>query len=177
MAQDFNIFTDTYDPMADQYNDAALVSNRVLLIVNITQLPVELQDGVLNIIKYAPYKNLVDESAMQEQDYSDYKWHINFACDPNIQPGQVFVESNYSNYKTMPVNERFEIYVRYSRKIEGNCHKKPIEGYLKRNRPNPWLAFRALGRLLGAARDLLILSGEHGPLVTFSEEAQFDTQG
>ena len=39
------------------------------------------------------------------------------------------------------------------------------------------LAFRALGRLLGSARDFMILTGIHGDLVNFSEKAQFDTQG
>lgn len=39
------------------------------------------------------------------------------------------------------------------------------------------LAFRALGRLLGSARDFMILTGIHGELVNFSEKAQFDTQG
>lgn len=38
-------------------------------------------------------------------------------------------------------------------------------------------AFRGLGRLLGGARDYMILTGIHGDLVNFNEKAQFDTQG
>jgi hypothetical protein len=38
-------------------------------------------------------------------------------------------------------------------------------------------AFRAVGRLLGSARDDHILKTLHGDLVTFTERAQFDTQG
>lgn len=38
-------------------------------------------------------------------------------------------------------------------------------------------AFRALGQLLGGARDYMVLTGIHGDLVNFKEKAQFDTQG
>lgn len=30
---------------------------------------------------------------------------------------------------------------------------------------------------MGAARDLMVLTGDHGNLVNFEEQAQFDTQG
>lgn len=40
-----------------------------------------------------------------------------------------------------------------------------------------YVAFRALGRLLGSAVDYMALSGLHGELVNFSEKAVFDTQG
>lgn len=43
---------------------------------------------------------------------------------------------------------------------------------------NTILAFRAIGRILGASRnEFVILQGEHGHLVNFREQAQFDTQG
>ncbi|KAG1158491.1 hypothetical protein G6F37_005742 [Rhizopus arrhizus] len=43
---------------------------------------------------------------------------------------------------------------------------------------NTILAFRAIGRILGASRnEFVILQGEHGHLVNFREQAQFNTQG
>ncbi|KAJ8651597.1 hypothetical protein O0I10_012834 [Lichtheimia ornata] len=132
-----------------------VATNHVLLITDCLQLPVELQDGVSKIMKYAPHKNFVDEGAMQDNG-AEYRWHLSFGYDQELRPGQLVVTSNYSSYKDIATGDRFEVYVRYHRKLE---------------------AFRAIGRLLGAARDLLVLTDDHGPLVNFSEQAQFDTQG
>ncbi|ORZ02623.1 glycoside hydrolase superfamily [Syncephalastrum racemosum] len=145
-------------PMSQDPLDMEPLTNRVLLVVDVPQLPVELQDGLLKIIKYAPHKNLVSEAptSMQE-DGLEHRWHLTFAHDPNLATGQLIVTSNYADYKEVSDGHRFDIYIRYHRKIE---------------------AFRALGRLLGAARDASIAySTEHGHLVNFSEQAQFDTQG
>lgn len=76
--------TDHFDPiprddvMSPSYSVTAplrVSTNHVLLVIDVLQLPIELQDGVSKIIKYAPHKNLVSESSMQENG-AEYKWHI-----------------------------------------------------------------------------------------------------
>lgn len=52
-----------------------VATNHVLLITDCLQLPVELQDGVSKIMKYAPHKNFVDEGAMQDNG-AEYRWHL-----------------------------------------------------------------------------------------------------
>lgn len=67
------------DDVMTGYNETAplhVATNHVLLVTNVTQLPVELQDGVLKIIKHAPHKNFVDENDMQEENGPEYKWHL-----------------------------------------------------------------------------------------------------
>ncbi|KAI9249764.1 glycoside hydrolase superfamily [Phascolomyces articulosus] len=148
--------------MSSAYNDMIslhVVTNHVVLLIHVPQLPVEIQDGVSKIIKYAPHKDIVDESNGMQENFSnnvEYLWHVQFAYDQDLHSGELIVSSNYASYNDVPMGERFEIYVRYHRKIE---------------------AFRAIGRLLGAARDLMVLTGEHGALVNFTEQNQFDTQG
>lgn len=101
-----------------------------------------------------------------------------FAYDRDLRPGQLISASNYSNYKSIPAGERFGILVRYNRKIDGKTHMRLISSNICFDTfMSASLAFRALGRLLGAARDLMVLTGDHGNLVNFEEQAQFDTQG
>ncbi|KAI8974293.1 glycoside hydrolase superfamily [Pilobolus umbonatus] len=70
-----------------------------------------------------------------------------------MREGEIITVGHYNNYL---LENKYEIYVRYQRKID---------------------AFRALGRLLGSARDPMVLSGLHDELVQFNEKAQFETQG
>lgn len=61
-------------------------------------------------------------------------------------------------------------------KLTVNITKKKEE---KRKRFSLYIfkAFRALGKILGGARDYMVLTGIHGDLVNFREKAQFDTHG
>lgn len=74
-----------------------------------------------------------------------------------MKEGEYACKSNYLSYYEVLAGDRFEIQVSYHRKID---------------------AFRAIGRILGASRnEFVILQGEHGHLVNFREQAQFNTQG
>lgn len=42
-----------------------------------------------------------------------------FGYDQELRPGQLVVTSNYSSYKDIATGDRFEVYVRYHRKLEG----------------------------------------------------------
>ncbi|CAO0791616.1 unnamed protein product [Mucor circinelloides] len=148
--------------MAEEYliNDDIMIQSyteqsAVLVVIDPSQQPVEIQDGLLKLISHAPHGNLVSENAMDD-DSSEFKWHVNFIYDTSLREGEYTSASNYSNYGDAASGDKFEVQVRFHRKID---------------------AFRALGRLLGSARDFMILTGIHGDLVNFSEKAQFDTQG
>ncbi|CEP14685.1 hypothetical protein [Parasitella parasitica] len=139
------------DIMIQSYTE----QSAVLIVIDPSQQPVELQDGLLKLIAYAPHGNLVSENAMDDE-YSEFKWHVNFVYDTSLREGEYTSASNYDNYNDVASGSKFEVQVRFHRKID---------------------AFRALGRLLGSARDFMILTGIHGDLVNFTEKAQFDTQG
>ncbi|KAI8340241.1 glycoside hydrolase superfamily [Chlamydoabsidia padenii] len=124
----------------------------ILLVINEESLPMNLQDGMNKIMKHLPYHNLVTEATIP-QDYLGMKWYLRFHCDPNLQPGYLVVTSQDQNLGN---NSHFETYIRYNRQIE---------------------AFRGLGRLLGAAMDALVFSGDRNHLLNFTEQAHFDTQG
>ncbi|KAL7310082.1 hypothetical protein PS15m_010885 [Mucor circinelloides] len=148
--------------MAEEYliNDDIMIQSyteqsAVLVVIDPSQQPVEIQDGLLKLISHAPHGNLVSENAMDD-DSSEFKWHVNFIYDTSLREGEYTSASNYNNYGDAAPGDKFEVQVRFHRKID---------------------AFRALGRLLGSARDFMILTGIHGDLVNFSEKAQFDTQG
>ena len=70
--------------MSSAYNDMVslhVATNHVLLVTNVNQMPVELQDGVSKIIKYAPHKNLVDESSLLDDSFTsnpEYRWYIQY---------------------------------------------------------------------------------------------------
>lgn len=72
-------------PMSQDPLDMDPVANRVFLVVDVPQLPVELQDGVLKIIKYAPHKNLVSETPMpMQEDGLEHRWHLTYVCIWNL---------------------------------------------------------------------------------------------
>jgi hypothetical protein len=56
-----------------------LPHNQVLVIIDLTQQPIEIRDGISKLISYAPYCNLVSESAM-EDEASEFKWHVKYVC-------------------------------------------------------------------------------------------------
>ncbi|KAG0176755.1 hypothetical protein DFQ28_005757 [Apophysomyces sp. BC1034] len=132
MANDYGM-SQSKDILGSSYSDP---SSNILIEIDITTAPVELQDGLPKIIKHAPHKNIVSNSIMQ--DYS-----------------------NECTWKT-------------SRKIEGE--PKGGIGLNGFDRRSP-TAFRALGCLMSAARDIRALSDECGDLLNFTEKSQFDTQG
>lgn len=100
-----------------------------------------------------------------------------FVHDTNLREGEYISASNYNSYNDRIDGDRFEIQIRYHRKIDGKCihpEKKKGEEVFS---CILFKAFRALGKILGGARDYMVLTGIHGDLVNFREKAQFDTQG
>lgn len=49
--------------------------NAVLIMIEHTHQPVELQDGILKLISYAPHGNLVNGNAMDDES-SEFQWHV-----------------------------------------------------------------------------------------------------
>lgn len=98
-----------------------------------------------------------------------------FVHDTNLREGEYISASNYNSYNDRLDGDRFEIQIRYHRKIDGKYVKKKE----KRKGFSLYIfkAFRALGKILGGARDYMVLTGIHGELVNFREKAQFDTHG
>ncbi|KAI8374878.1 hypothetical protein BD560DRAFT_87160 [Blakeslea trispora] len=96
--------------------------NAVLVIIDTSQQPLELQDGLAKIMRHVPYKNLVSENAMDDDENSsvEYRWHVSFIHDTDLREGHYSSTSNYNNYHDI-VNgdQRFEIQIRYNRKIDG----------------------------------------------------------
>jgi hypothetical protein len=62
------------DLMSPMYYSDENATNAVLIVIDHTQQPVELRDGILKLVSYAPHHNLVCENAMNEES-SEYKWH------------------------------------------------------------------------------------------------------
>ncbi|KAI9023835.1 glycoside hydrolase superfamily [Phycomyces nitens] len=152
MAEDFH-FLHRDSMLGQTFETSSDTMPNVLIIINVTQLPVELQDGVLKVMKHAPRNNIVN--GVVDCLDNDYQWHTSFIYDQNLRPGELVVNSNRVDYVSS-TSEDFQICIRYNRRIE---------------------AFRALGRLLGAARDSRVATGKHGLLLNFTEQAQFETQG
>lgn len=66
--------------MADDIDlDNAMTNNNdnavPLIVVNSTELPVEIQDGIREIVRYFPYKNLTTVDSMGDTDFS-YIWTV-----------------------------------------------------------------------------------------------------
>jgi hypothetical protein len=64
-------YLQTDDIMSPMYSD----QSAVLIIIDHTQQPVELRDGVLKLISYAPHDNIVSGNAMDEES-SEFHWHV-----------------------------------------------------------------------------------------------------
>jgi hypothetical protein len=68
--------------MSDEYLQADEFMNyidqsTVVILIDPARQPVELQDGLLKLIAYAPHGNLVTENAMDDkEDSSEFKWHV-----------------------------------------------------------------------------------------------------
>ncbi|KAG2182917.1 hypothetical protein INT44_005898 [Umbelopsis vinacea] len=125
-----------------------------LVMIDSEQLPVEIQDGVIEIARNYPYKNFTTADAMGDSDYNSV-WTVSFLNDPELQAGQLAVSADHSINSDSNQEPRLDIMVRYHRRIE---------------------AFRGLGRILGAARqnsDGLAIPS----LLNFTERAQLDTRG
>ncbi|RUS26794.1 family 20 glycoside hydrolase [Jimgerdemannia flammicorona] len=136
--------------MSQFYTDAPMI----IIIAETSNLPIELQDGIAEFVRFNPHKNFQTEDTMRDND-NEYKWNVRFLYDHMMRPGHLSVTSNFPNYKTSPVNEKFEVVIRYHRKIE---------------------AFRGLGVIFGAARHL-DQSGDVQYRLNFDDEAMFDTLG
>ncbi|KAL1923737.1 uncharacterized protein VTP21DRAFT_8717 [Calcarisporiella thermophila] len=132
----------------------------VSLVVSKENTPVELQDGVAELIQDTPHRNLVSEEDMLDFD-GEYKWNLKFVYDESLRPRQLIVNASHSNYKSLLEHEKFEVIIRYKRKIE---------------------AFRGVGKLLSIVRriddtDNIDDSGNVEEILNFVEEAQFETLG
>lgn len=68
MAEEYLVADDVMSPMYTE-------QSTVLIIIEHTHQPVELQDGILKLISYAPHGNLVNGNAMEEES-SEFKWHV-----------------------------------------------------------------------------------------------------
>lgn len=69
--------------MADEYINADDImspmyseQSPVLIVVNLAQQPVELRDGIIKLISYAPRNNIVTENAMEDNESNEYIWHV-----------------------------------------------------------------------------------------------------
>lgn len=65
-------YINTDDTMSPMYSE----QSSVLLVVNLAQQPVELRDGIIKLISYAPHNNIVTENAMDDNESNEYKWHV-----------------------------------------------------------------------------------------------------
>ncbi|CAO3685673.1 unnamed protein product [Umbelopsis vinacea] len=129
-------------------------NSAALIVVDPAQIPVEIRMALSRLrgtilIRTLPPSTLWETPTIATSG--------SFLCDPELQAGQLDVSAIHSdNPDPDPDQEhRLEIMVRYHRRIE---------------------AFRALGRILGAARqidDTLSIQS----LLNFSEKAQLDTAG
>lgn len=66
--------------MADDIDLDNAMTNNIdnavpLIVVNSTDLPVEIQDGIREIVRYYPYKNLTTVDSMGDIDFS-YIWTV-----------------------------------------------------------------------------------------------------
>lgn len=68
MAEEYLI---TDDLMLHNYVE----QNAVLIVIDPSQQPVEIQDGLLKLISHAPHGNLVSENAMDDESI-EFKWHV-----------------------------------------------------------------------------------------------------
>ncbi|KAI7862234.1 hypothetical protein BDF14DRAFT_130083 [Spinellus fusiger] len=125
----------------------------VFILVDPTQLPVELHDGVLKIMKHTPRNNIVTSDTYPE---CDYQWPTRFVYDHELKPGECIVSRQDTVYERVHACKTVEITIQYHRRIE---------------------AFRALGRVLSATRDPRLVEEKDSSLLNFREQAQFDTQG
>jgi hypothetical protein len=50
-------------------------NSAALIIVDPAQIPVEIQDGIVEIARHYPYKNFTTVDTMGDADYS-YKWIV-----------------------------------------------------------------------------------------------------
>jgi hypothetical protein len=70
MMSDEYLQTDEFMNYTDQ-------STTIVILIDPARQPVELQDGLLKVIAYAPHGNLVTENAMDDkEDSSEFKWHV-----------------------------------------------------------------------------------------------------
>lgn len=141
-------------------------SPAIIIIAETSNLPIELQDGIAEFVRFCPHKNFQTEDTMRDND-NEYKWNLRsvsssnypqalqlrfihalkkkkkkvaessvitvigqltriisyrFVYDHLMRPGHLSVSSNFSHYKNLLLNEKFEVVVRYHRKIEGGVH-------------------------------------------------------
>lgn len=65
-------YLNTDDIMSPMYSEQSVV----LLVIDLVQQPVELQDGITKLISYAPHNNIRSDNAMDDDESSEFKWHV-----------------------------------------------------------------------------------------------------
>ncbi|KAJ3050301.1 hypothetical protein HK097_008741 [Rhizophlyctis rosea] len=129
---------------------------RVKLLLVAERYPSELADGLNEIMRHCVHKNFVTMEGMIVDDQRPQiaLWY-GFAEDSSLVPGSLIVRSSPEHYSQVPSDEKFEVHITYCRRIE---------------------AFRALGRILGAAFALQDIN-RIGHDMRWEEIAQFETLG
>lgn len=74
----FFFFLAMTNPYLQESSTSSMFMNTrssVLIVIDTTRQPTDLQDGISKLISYAPHGNLVDENAMNEE-MSEFRWHV-----------------------------------------------------------------------------------------------------
>ncbi|OZJ04578.1 hypothetical protein BZG36_02777 [Bifiguratus adelaidae] len=121
-------------------------------LIDMETVPVELQDGMTEVMRHAPRCNFATEDSMQEND-GVCKWRVRFAYDPDLKPGHCIITAETDPGRKGGHDFVMDITIHYHRRIE---------------------AFRCVGRVLAATRLTL---NEASSFLSHSEEAQFETAG
>ncbi|KAG0198751.1 hypothetical protein BGX28_007828 [Mortierella sp. GBA30] len=122
------------------------------LLIDLANVPAELQQGISAIANHAPQHNISLAGNDDLQDV-EFHWLLRFEKDPSLYEGECSVMVD-PEVDTSADQKRIAIVVKYHRKIE---------------------AFRSLGRILGASRQI------QGPdpekthsLLNYSEKAGYE---
>ncbi|KAG0223597.1 hypothetical protein BGW41_005445 [Actinomortierella wolfii] len=126
------------------------------LLIDLANGPEELQDGIVAIANNAPHSNISLVSDDDRQDV-EFHWHLRFIKDTTIPEGECVVMTDPTFvYDGKQDDKRTAIVVKYHRKIE---------------------AFRSLGRILGASRQMQSSNGtpvDLQTLLNFTEKARYE---
>ncbi|KAF9970195.1 hypothetical protein BGZ73_007186 [Actinomortierella ambigua] len=128
------------------------------LLIDLANGPEELQDGIVAIANNAPHGNISLASNDDLQDV-ELHWHLRFIKDTTLAEGEcaVMIDATFE-HEGKQDSKRTAIVVKYHRKIE---------------------AFRSLGRILGASRQIQSSNNGGAPadlqtLLNFTEKARYE---
>ncbi|KXS17369.1 glycoside hydrolase family 20 protein [Gonapodya prolifera JEL478] len=157
-------------PEADAINqdEGAPFRQSISIIANV--FPPDLAPGLAQIERTSPHNNFfvgsagntdmtVDDSAQEPEksSSSEVQWFLRLNQSHEYPVGYSSVRSSHQRFREVPVTGRFEIEIRYNRKIE---------------------AFRSIGRVLTAAYDAhLSGSDDMSTSLNYDERAEFDSLG